>query len=190
MRIHDSVWTRRRAVGGRACCWHCVFAWEGFFRGGGQLRNQTTDCNVRKGHSSSPIMVATSCCPSVSHIYNYLSTVTTLFILSAVDDRCSFLSLSLPRGVQAILDQFALPQYSMSGGKGADTHLSVGTRVMKAEYWLWFIHVIHIDSPVDSIRAKFSYKSFLFCKNQKTASWSTKIVLDLKEMLFSWYFAC
>ena len=41
-----------------------------------------------------------------------------------------------------ILDQFALSRYSMSGGKGTDTHLSVGTRVMKT-VTLVMIHKLH-----------------------------------------------
>jgi len=43
---------------------------------------------------------ASSCSPSVSHIYNYLATVTTHFILSAVDNKWLFRSLFLLRGVQ------------------------------------------------------------------------------------------
>jgi hypothetical protein len=89
-----------------------------------------------KGASFVTNMVVPSCSPSVSHIYNYLSTATTPFVLSAVDDRLSFRSLFLPRGVQAILDQFAVPRCSTSGGKGADTHLYAGALVMKPGYWL------------------------------------------------------
>lgn len=171
----------------RGCCWHCVFAWE-IWRG--ETMTQSNHGLQRaKGASFVTNVVGSSCSPSVSHIYNYLSTVTTLFVLSAVDDKWSFRSLFLPRGVQAILYQFALPRYSMSGGKGADTHLSVGTRAMKAGCWLWFIHVINLDSPVDSNRQNLVIDRSSLCKNQKTASWSTKIVLDLKEMPFSWYFA-
>lgn len=145
-------------LGGCGCSWHCAFAWE-IWRVG-TMTQSNHGLQSAKGAPFVTNMVASRCSPSVCHIYNYLSTVTTLFALSAVNDRWTFLSLFLPRGVQAILDQFALPWYSMSGRKGADTHLSVGTHVMGAEYWLWFIHVVHLHSSVDSNRAKPIYRWF------------------------------
>jgi hypothetical protein len=125
---------------------------------GGQWRNQSTDSDVRKGHHASRMWTAAV---HLSLIFTIIyPQLTTLFVMSAVDDRWSFHSLFLPRGVQAILDQFAQPRYSMSGGKGADAHVSAGTRVMQAGYWLWFIHVIHLDTPADSYRPKVGYRSF------------------------------
>jgi len=157
MQIYDLVWTRRMGTGRTWLFWHGAFAWE-IWRVG-TMTQSNHGLQSAKGTPFVTNMVASRCSPSVCRIYNYLSTVTTLFVLSVVDDRWSFLSLFLPRGVQAILDQFALPLYWMSGGKGADTHLSVGTRVMEAGYWLWFIHVIHLDSSVDSNWVKLSYRS-------------------------------